>query len=59
MSLERDPKMKEGTTASRALLWFFSSGDQAVTTLCLALPGTGYVGVGLSDGADNSVTAIC
>ena len=34
------PEMKEGTAASRALRDCLSSGDQAATTLCLALPWT-------------------
>src|SRR6202008_4726960 len=51
-------EMKEGTTASRTLRDCLSSGDQAVTTLCLALPWTGPAFGSVSrPGASNSVLA--
>src|ERR687896_568586 len=56
-SAQSIPEMKEGAAASCALRNCLSSGDQAATTLCLALPWTGLEPLGLSDGASNSVSA--
>ena len=51
------PEMKEGAAASCALRNCLSSGDQAATTLCLALPWTGPERSVSRTGAANSVLA--